>query len=93
MSTYDYRQVLSDYATGKITPEMAIGHSLQHISKLYEVHAVTTTDRRAEQAKVDALEKRVNTQQAAIDRLLAFMEKVLTKSQRNPPIQPKPDQP
>jgi hypothetical protein len=93
MSTYDCKQVLSDYATGKITPEMAVGHSLQHIVKLYEAYATATTDRRAEQAKIDVLEKRVHTQQAAIDRLLAFMEKVLAKSKRNSLSQPKPDQP
>jgi hypothetical protein len=66
MATYDHKQVLLDYANGKITPEMAIGHSLQHIDKLYEA-----------QAKIDTLEKRVNTQQVALDRLTTFMDKVL----------------
>ena len=31
MGTYDHKQVISDYVNDKITPEMAIGHSLQHI--------------------------------------------------------------
>ncbi len=93
MSTYDHKQVLSDYAAGRITAEMATGHSLQHIGKLYEAQATITANQRAEQAKIDALEKRIHIQQAAIDRLLAFMEKVLAKSKRNPPSQPKPDQP
>ena len=93
MATYNHKQVLVDYDKGKITPEMAVGHSLQHIGKLYEAQTAATTERRAEQAKLDALEKRVNTQQTAIDRLLAFMGKVLAKSKRNPPNQPKPDQP
>jgi hypothetical protein len=35
MATYDHKQVLADYANGKLTPEMAVGHSLQHIDKLY----------------------------------------------------------
>ena len=94
MATYDHKQVLSDYASGKITPEMAVGHGLQHIVKLYEAQAAANTDRRAEQAKIDALEKRVNTMQAAVDRLTAFMEKVLrTQKKRTAPSQPKSDQP
>jgi len=27
--------VLADYASDKLTPEMAVGHSLQHIDLLY----------------------------------------------------------
>lgn len=27
MATYDHKQVLADYAAGRITPEMAVGHS------------------------------------------------------------------
>jgi hypothetical protein len=42
MSTYDHNKVLADYASGKITPEMAVGHSLQHISQLYEAQAETS---------------------------------------------------
>ena len=94
MSTYDPKQVLADYAIGKLTPEMAVGHSLQHITKLYEAQAAANADRRAEQAKVDTLEKRVHTHQVALDRLTAFMEKVLRKPKKpNFPSQPKPDQP
>ena len=36
MATYDHKQVLADYAAGRITPEMAVGHSLQHSAQLYE---------------------------------------------------------
>ena len=43
MGTYDHKQVISDYAAGKITPEMAIGHSLQHIDKLYEIQTALTS--------------------------------------------------
>jgi len=93
MSTYDYNKVMSDYEHGRITVEMAMGHSLQHIGKLYEAQTSTSVNMRAEQAKVDALEKRVNTMQAAIDRRTAFMEKVLGRSKQNPPSQPNPNQP
>lgn len=67
MATYDHKQVLADYAAGRITPEMAVGHSLQHIAQLYETQAATRA----------ALDGRLNTLQTAVDRLLAFMDKVL----------------
>ena len=41
MATYDHKQVLADYAAGRITPEMAVGHSLQHIVQIYEAQAAT----------------------------------------------------
>lgn len=91
MSTYDHKQVLSDYAAGRITPEMAVGHSLQHIDKPYESQATTNADRRTEQTKVDTLEKRVNTLQMAVDRLAAIIEKFRVKRKPSEPKQPKPD--
>lgn len=87
MATYDNRQVLTDYANGKLTPEMAVGHSLQHIDLLYKAQAALRTE-------LDALKTHVNTHQTALDRLTAFMEKVLRKPKKlNAPTQPKPDQP
>ncbi len=76
MSTYDPKQVLTDYANGKITPEMAVGHSLQHIDKLY---AALKANRQEWQTKFDPLDKRVNMIQAAVDRLTAFMDQFLRK--------------
>jgi anti-sigma factor ChrR (cupin superfamily) len=93
MSTYDFDKVLSEYANGRMNVEMAMGHSLQHLGKLYAALTTATTSRAAEQAKLDALEKRVHLQQAAIDRLLALMDKVLATSKRKPASQPKPYQP
>ena len=82
MATYDPKQVLADYATGKITPEMAVGHSLQHIDKLYE----TVKANRSEwQTQTNALDKRVTGLQAAVDRLTAFVEKLRRKPKRNTP--------
>ena len=57
MATYDPKQLLADYASGKLTPEMAVGHSLQHIDKLYDA---LKANRSEWQAKTDALDKRVN---------------------------------
>jgi len=93
MSTYNHKQVIDDYDKGRITPEMAVGHSLQHIDKLYEAQAAANAARRAEQTKVDALEKRVNTVQVAVDRLTAIIEKFRVKRKPGDPKLPKSDQP
>ena len=90
MATYDHKQVFSDYANGKITPEMAVGHSLQHIDKLYEAQTWRPVNghqnRRPQKAR--------QSQQAVLDRLTAFMEKLLRKPKKpNSPTPPKPDQP
>ncbi len=91
MATYDHKQVFADYAQGAITPEMAVGHSLQHIDKLYEAQ---TTARSAWRMEIDALKKQISTQQALIERLTAFMEKVLrTQKKLNAPSPSKPNQP
>jgi len=90
MATYDPKQVLTDYANGRITPEMAVGHSLQHIDLLYAAKA----NRQEGRATTDALEKRVNLHQSALDRLTAWMDKVLAKAKKpNATGQPKSDQP
>ncbi len=90
MATYDHKQVFADYSNGKLTPEMAVGHSLQHINKLYEAQTAANADQRAQQAKVDTLDKRVDTMQAALDRLTMSIEKVLgTQKRKSSGEQPK----
>lgn len=79
MGTYDHKQVLSDYADNKITVEMATGHSLQHIDKLYEAQTVANVSRYELRGKIDTLENRVKALQAQVDRLTAQIEKVLSK--------------
>ena len=54
MATYDPKQVFTDYASGQITPEMAVGHSLQHIDKLYEA---VKANRSEWQTQTNALDK------------------------------------
>ena len=91
MSTYDPKQILSDYASGKITPEMAVGHSLQHVAKLYETQAAMRTEWRTE---LDALKKQVNLVQVTVDRLKALIDKARAKQKpQHSPSQPKTDQP
>ena len=68
MSTYDFDKVLSDYAHGRIPVEMAMGHSLQHIGKLY-------ADQAAMRIEIDALKKQVNLTQLTADQLKALIDK------------------
>ena len=91
MATYDAKQVLADYANGRITPEMAVGHSLQHIDLLYTAIKANHQEART---KIDTLKKRVNLHQTALERLTTWMDKVLAKAKRaNATSQPKVDQP
>jgi hypothetical protein len=85
MGTYGHKQVISDYANGKLTPEMAIGHSLQHIDKLYEVQTAANISRYELRSKVDTLENKANALQVAVDHLTALVEKFLPKRKRNSP--------
>ncbi|MCK6625886.1 MAG: hypothetical protein L6R45_12005 [Anaerolineae bacterium] len=74
MGTYDPKQILSDYANGNITVEMAMGHALQHLDKLYELQTVANLNRYELRGRVDTLENRLNSLQAKFDRLMAGME-------------------
>ena len=76
MATYDHKQVLADYAAGRITPEMAVGHSLQHIDKLYEL---IKANKKEWQVKADALDTRTSFLQTTVDRLSALIEKARAK--------------
>lgn len=91
MSTYDPKQVLADYARGQLTPEMAVGHSLQHIDKLYENQVAARAEWRTE---LDALKKQIQLVQTTVDRLNILIEKARTKRTRQSTLnQLKSDQP
>ncbi|MFZ4656764.1 MAG: hypothetical protein ACOYNY_07125 [Caldilineaceae bacterium] len=90
MSTYDHKQVLTDYARGHMTPEMAVGHSLQHIDKLYEAQTAARNEWRAE---IDALRKQLHLVQMSVDRLNGIIEKARAKQKSHTPANPsKPGQ-
>ena len=88
MGTYDHKQILSDYESGKLTVEMAIGHTLQHIDKLYEFQTVANINRYELRGKIDTLENRVNSLQTEIARLTASAEKILPKRRQKPSGKP-----
>lgn len=89
MGTYDHKQIISDYAIGRITVEMAVGHSLQHIDKLYEAQTAANLSRYELRGKVDTLENTINALQAKVDRLTVLIEKILLKRKRTSSGQPK----
>ena len=79
MGTYDHKQILSDYGNGKMTVEMAIGHILQHIDKLYDLQTTANINRYKLRNRVDTLDKTVSSLQAEMARLVALIEKFLPK--------------
>lgn len=84
MGTYDHKQVLLDYANGNITAEMAIGHSLQHVGKLYEAQTAANLSRYELRSKVDTLESMVNALQTEIARLVVLIEQSLPQCNTKP---------
>ncbi len=80
MGTYDHQKILNDWSNGTLTPDMAIGHSLQHIAQLYELLA---QQRKSASDKVNHLENKVNALQAQIDRLTKGVSAELEK-QKSP---------
>jgi outer membrane murein-binding lipoprotein Lpp len=67
IGTYDHKRVLADYANGKITAEMAVGHCLQHIDQLYAAQEVAADWQRAWQAKVNQLVDDLKALRAAVN--------------------------
>jgi hypothetical protein len=83
MGTYDHKQILSDYANGRITVEMAMGHTLQQIDKLYDLQTTANVNRYELRGRVDTFERTVIALQAEVARLTALIEKILSKSKQN----------
>ncbi len=78
MGTYDHQRVLTDWSNGTLTPDMAIGHSLQHIAQLYELLA---QQRKSASDKVNHLENKVNALQTQVDRLVKCLSPQAEKTQ------------
>ncbi len=85
MSTYPIEKILIDYDNGRMDVEMAMGHSLQHVSKLYTAQTSAATERQALRQKVSALEELIKTLQTRNDRLqplpdsLAALQRTITQ--------------
>lgn len=79
MGTYDHKKILSDYANGKMTVEMAVGHTLQHIDKLYDLQTTANINRYELRGRVDMLDKMVSALQKEVARLAALIEKLLPR--------------
>lgn len=79
MGTYDHKKILSDYANGKMTVEMAVGHTLQHIGKLYDLQTTANINRYELRGRVDRLDTMVSALQKEVARLAALIEKFLPR--------------
>lgn len=79
MGTYDHKQILSDYANNRITVEMAMGYTLQHLDKLYDLQATVNINRYELRGRVDTLEKTITTLQAEVNRLTMLTKKSVQK--------------
>ena len=77
--------MLLDYANGNITAEMAVGHSLQHIGKLYEAQTAANLSRYDLLSKVDTLEIMVDTLHTEIARLNVLVEQALHQHKTKSP--------
>ncbi len=70
MGTYDPKRILTEWSNGTLTPDMAIGHALQHIIELYERQSIAEVERRKLQAQLNHLVNKSATNQATLDRML-----------------------
>jgi hypothetical protein len=74
MGTYDHKKILADYARGKMSVEQAMGHTLQHIDKLYELQTTANINRYKLRGRLDKLDKTVSTLQAEIALLTSLIK-------------------
>lgn len=74
MGTYDHKEVLTDYANNRITVEMAVGHSLQHIGKLYDAQTAANLSRYGLRSQLDTLTGQVAALQTKVDQLAALLK-------------------
>jgi len=82
MGTYTYEKLMLEYANDRVTAEMALGHSLQHIGKLYEAQKAANLSRHKMRGKIDSLENAVNVLQKEVARRTALVEKMLPGHKR-----------
>jgi hypothetical protein len=75
MGTYPLKQIMTEYANGHMTPEMALGHTLQHLEQLYDAQTAANLSRYELRSQVDTLDSRVSLLQAALDALKAVVER------------------
>jgi hypothetical protein len=65
-----------------MTVEMAMGHTLQHIDKLYELQTTANINRYELRGRVDTLDKTASALQTEVARLAALIEKFLPKQKQ-----------
>jgi hypothetical protein len=81
---YPLKQIMTEYANGRMTPEMALGHTLrvQHLEQLYEAQTAANLSHYELRSQVDTLDSRVSLLQTALAALKAVVEKCQRKKRR-----------
>src|SRR3954470_6025990 len=77
MSTYDFDKILTEYANGRMSVEMTLGHALQHIGKLYTSSAALATGQREQTA---SLTETIQQLRADVDSLIAHTGNAAARS-------------
>ena len=93
MSTYDYAKVMMDYANERMSVEMAMGHTLQHIGQLYTADTNAAAQQRELRAEINSLTEAVNTLRNELHQnlysLRADVDKLINHTQMPPNTQGK----
>lgn len=82
MGTYDHKKLLSDWATGSITNDMATGHTLQHLGRLYEAQDQANLSRqelRQEVGQLKAKLKQARTDNRRLTRQVDQLQQEVNK--------------
>jgi hypothetical protein len=81
---YPLKQIMTEYANGHMTAEMALGHTLrvQHLEQLYEAQTAANLSRYELRSQVDTLDSRVSALQTALAALKAVVEQCQRKKRR-----------
>lgn len=68
MATYEYEKLWLEYEADRMDMEMAFGHTLQHVGKLYEANRTVATVQRTMQEQLAGLTTELKTLRSEIQR-------------------------
>ena len=93
MSTYPIEKVLSEYEHDRMNVEMAVGHNLQHTSKLYQAQTAANVEHYDLKNRVFNLEFEVKSLRGEVERLTTTQVKPSPSSRRGSRRKQQKDEP